>query len=39
MLAYQASKRGGEIHLSMTEDERIELSGDAVVVMDGIIRL
>ncbi len=39
MLAYQASKRGGEIHLAIVDDGRIELSGDAVVVMDGIIRL
>ncbi len=39
MLAYQASKRGGEIHLSMVEDDRIELSGEAIVVLDGIIRL
>lgn len=39
LLAYQASKRGGEIYLSLTDDNRIELSGEAVVVMDGELRL
>ncbi len=39
MLAYQASKRGGEIYLALTDDNRIELSGEAIVVMDGEIRL
>lgn len=39
LLAYQASKRGGELFLSLTDDDRIELSGEAIVVMDGELRL
>lgn len=39
LLAYQASRRGGFIHLKLVEDDRVELSGHAVVVMEGQIRL
>jgi PhzF family phenazine biosynthesis protein len=39
LIVYQASKRGGEIYLSLTDDGRVELSGEAVVIMDGELRL
>ena len=39
LIAYQASKRGGFIHLNLVDEERVELSGHAVVVMEGEIRL
>ncbi len=38
MLAYQASKRGGELQLEVTPD-RIFISGPALTVLDGTLRL
>jgi len=35
MLAYQASVRGGEIAVRLAENDRVELTGDAVVVFKG----
>ncbi|MBN2389283.1 MAG: PhzF family phenazine biosynthesis protein [Anaerolineae bacterium] len=35
MLAYQASARGGEIGVRLAENDRVELTGDAVVVFKG----
>jgi len=35
MLAYQASARGGEIGVRLAENDRVELTGDAVVVCKG----
>ena len=35
MLAYQASARGGEIGVRMAENDRVELTGNAVVIFRG----
>jgi len=35
MLAYQASARGGEIGVRLAENDRVELTGNAVVVFKG----
>ena len=35
MLAYQASARGSEIGVRLTENGRVELMGEAVVVFKG----
>lgn len=39
MLAYQASDRGGEIAIEIAENNRINLSGNAITVMKGEIIL
>lgn len=39
MLAYQASARGGEIGVRLAENDRVELTGDAVVVFKGELYL
>ena len=35
MLAYQASARGDEIGVRLAENDRVELTGNAVVVFKG----
>lgn len=39
MLAYQCSSRGGELKLEVRDDGRINISGQAVTVMEGTITL
>ena len=39
MLAYQASARGGEIGVRLAENDRVELTGNAVVVCKGKLYL
>lgn len=36
MIAYQASKRGGEIYLNITKDH-LEISGEAIIVLSGVL--
>ena len=39
MLAYQASARGGEIGVRLVENDRVELTGNAVGVFKGELYL
>ncbi|KAF7212611.1 phenazine biosynthesis-like protein domain containing [Nothobranchius furzeri] len=39
MLAYQCSSRGGELELEVRDDGRINIGGEVVTVLQGIIRL
>jgi predicted PhzF superfamily epimerase YddE/YHI9 len=39
MRAYQASARGGELTVRLAGAERVELVGEAVVVLQGELRL
>jgi len=39
MLAYQASQRGGRLAVRMASDDRVNLIGDAVIVLEGELRL
>lgn len=39
MRAYQASARGGEVGVRLIGDDRVELTGDAVVVFEGTLHL
>jgi len=39
MLAYQASARGGEIGVRLAENNRLDLTGDAVIVFKGELYL
>ncbi|XP_013857303.1 phenazine biosynthesis-like domain-containing protein 1 [Austrofundulus limnaeus] len=39
MLAYQCSSRGGELELEVRDDGRINIAGEVVTVLQGIIRL
>jgi len=38
MLAYQASERGGELHLELAED-RVYITGKAVTVVEGFLNI
>ncbi len=38
MLAYQASERGGELHLDLAED-RVYIVGKAVTVVEGFLNI
>jgi predicted PhzF superfamily epimerase YddE/YHI9 len=35
MLAYQASARGGEVKVRLKQKERVDLIGDAVILVKG----
>ena len=39
MLAYQASKRGGKIKVRLSSNDRVDLIGDAVIVLKGELYL
>ena len=39
MNAYQASNRSGEISLKLLENDRVRLSGEAVIVLRGELYL
>jgi PhzF family phenazine biosynthesis protein len=39
LLAYQASARGGEVGMRLVGQERVELIGNAVVVLQGTLKL
>ncbi|XP_060782250.1 phenazine biosynthesis-like domain-containing protein 1 isoform X5 [Neoarius graeffei] len=39
MLAYQCSKRGGELELELRGDNRVDIAGRAVVLLQGILKL
>lgn len=39
LLAYQASERGGELELNIIENNRIEIAGEASIIMNGKINL
>ncbi|MBN1260814.1 MAG: PhzF family phenazine biosynthesis protein, partial [Anaerolineae bacterium] len=39
LYAYQASARGGEVHVALLPKNRVALSGDAVVVFSGKLRV
>ncbi|CAM1302346.1 PBLD (predicted) [Pycnogonum litorale] len=39
MYARQCSKRGGEIRLQVKDDGRVYISGEAVIVMEGVINV
>ncbi|MEQ2314788.1 hypothetical protein AMECASPLE_015685 [Ameca splendens] len=39
MLAYQCSSRGGEMELEVRDDGRINIAGEAVTVLQGVIKL
>ncbi|XP_030626233.1 phenazine biosynthesis-like domain-containing protein 1 [Chanos chanos] len=39
MLAYQASRRGGELELEVKEDDRVDMTGQAVIVLQGTLKL
>lgn len=37
LLAYQASKRGGELRVNVTDNGRVKLSGKAALVKEGYL--
>ena len=39
MLAYQSSNRGGEISIEVLENNRVKLSGEAIIVLKGELNL
>ncbi|XP_066535531.1 phenazine biosynthesis-like domain-containing protein [Hoplias malabaricus] len=39
MLAYQCSRRGGELELELRDDARVDISGRAVVIIQGTLKL
>ncbi|KAG9275532.1 phenazine biosynthesis-like domain-containing protein 1 [Astyanax mexicanus] len=39
MLAYQCSKRGGELELEVRDDGRVDIAGQAVVILQGTLKL
>nr|XP_006630505.1 PREDICTED: phenazine biosynthesis-like domain-containing protein isoform X1 [Lepisosteus oculatus] len=39
MLAFQCSRRGGELRLSVREDGRVDIAGEAVLVLQGKLTL
>ncbi|XP_027030724.1 phenazine biosynthesis-like domain-containing protein 2 [Tachysurus fulvidraco] len=39
MLAYQCSRRGGELELELKGDTRVDIAGRAVIVIQGILKL
>ncbi|MCI4376233.1 hypothetical protein PGIGA_G00185930 [Pangasianodon gigas] len=39
MLAYQCSRRGGELELELRGDNRVDIAGRAVVLLEGVLKL
>ncbi|XP_072534417.1 phenazine biosynthesis-like domain-containing protein 2 [Salminus brasiliensis] len=39
LLAYQCSKRGGELELELRDDGRVDIAGRAVVIIQGTLKL
>lgn len=39
MLAYQCSKRGGELELEVRDDGRVDIAGRAVILLQGTLKL
>lgn len=39
MFAYQASARGGELHVTLLEEARVAIAGEAVTILEGELRL
>ncbi|XP_062852288.1 phenazine biosynthesis-like domain-containing protein 2 isoform X3 [Trichomycterus rosablanca] len=39
MLAYQCSRRGGELQLELRDDNRVDIAGQAVVILEGTLKL